>query len=282
MTSPPPNQPSVPQLRLTVTLAVIALLAAITVVIVVPANLGGLRILGIGAVVLCLILLGTAVLHLRAARAGDPPPVQINRVASLAAGLIGGAVLAAVALQLGSILEYLDPGILLAMQIVMFLVAAVLALGGVWVYLRDSSSAAANRTGPAAPAPQLRPESVRYLNALSLYVADIDRAREFYQRVFDAPVAFQDQNNVVIRFDNILLNLLHMSLAYDPTSPDRDPLPLELHIWVEDVDATYTDLAYRGVQFHQGPTDQPWGNRTATFFDPDGHRIEIAQSKVGA
>lgn len=33
----------------------------------------------------------------------------------------------------------------------------------------------------------------------------------------------------------------------------------------------------RGVAFLSPPVDQPWGMRSITFFDPDGHRYEIAR-----
>lgn len=119
--------------------------------------------------------------------------------------------------------------------------------------------------------------NTRHLSAVSLYVADIARSREFYTRVFDAEVAYEDEQNVVIKFDNVFFNLLDMKVAYAPTSPDRGPLPLEFNIWVEDVDAAHAALVAKGVEFLHGPTDREWGMRNATFFDPDGHRFELAR-----
>lgn len=120
-------------------------------------------------------------------------------------------------------------------------------------------------------------KEIQHINAISLYVADIGRSRAFYERVFEAPVMQVDEQNIVVKLQGILLNLLHMSLAYAPTDPGRGPLPLELNIWVEDVDQVYAKLLERGVSFLAPPTNQPWGMRNITFFDPDGHRFEIAQ-----
>lgn len=45
---------------------------------------------------------------------------------------------------------------------------------------------------------------------------------------------------------------------------------------VDDVDATYAELAGRGVASIVPPRDRPeWGARTLHLTDPDGHLIEI-------
>lgn len=121
-------------------------------------------------------------------------------------------------------------------------------------------------------------KSIQHVSAISLYVADVQRSKAFYQRIFEASVVHEDDQNIVIKMDNLFLNLLDMKLAYAPTSPDRGPLPLELNIWVDDVDSAYEALKERGVSFLAPPADQPWGMRNATFFDPDGHRFELAQA----
>lgn len=120
-------------------------------------------------------------------------------------------------------------------------------------------------------------EQLQHINAISLYVADIQRSKKFYQLAFNASILHEDEHNLVLHFGNIFLNLLDMSLAYAPTSPDRGPLPLELNIWVEDVDLAYEELKRRDIQFLAPPKDQPWGMRNVTFFDPDGHRFELAK-----
>ena len=116
-----------------------------------------------------------------------------------------------------------------------------------------------------------------HINAISLYVEDITRSEEFYSRVFGAEIHHVSDENIVVNMGTVLLNLLDMRLAYTPTGTERGPLPLDLNIWVEDVDAAYRQLLARGVTFLYPPQDQPWGMRNTTFFDPDGHRFEIAQ-----
>ena len=61
-------------------------------------------------------------------------------------------------------------------------------------------------------------------------------------------------------------------------APSEAGSRLQFTIDVDDVDATCSELASRGVQLLNGPTDRPWGVRTASFRDPGGHIWEIAHS----
>lgn len=47
--------------------------------------------------------------------------------------------------------------------------------------------------------------------------------------------------------------------------------------WPGAIGATGEELKTRGVELLNGPVDRPWGNRTASFRDPDGYVWEIAK-----
>ncbi|MGR4844179.1 VOC family protein [Rhizobium sp. LARHSG275] len=51
-----------------------------------------------------------------------------------------------------------------------------------------------------------------------------------------------------------------------------------LTIKVDDVDAVFAELRKLGVTLLNGPTDRPWGRRTAAFADPSGHVWEVARN----
>ena len=118
------------------------------------------------------------------------------------------------------------------------------------------------------------------LGALTLFVADKERAKEFYARVFEAEQLYEDDVSVVFRFENAIVNLLQESAA----PPAIEPLDVGtgtralLTIWVEDCDAEAELVRSRGVELLSGPVDRPWGQRTAAFADPDRHVWELAQT----
>ncbi|HLX78326.1 MAG TPA: VOC family protein [Acidimicrobiales bacterium] len=119
------------------------------------------------------------------------------------------------------------------------------------------------------------------IDAITLFVENLDEAKGFYQEVFGLPVHFEDSNSAVFRFGDTLINLLKISEAEGLIGPagvaDRSSgSRFQFTIGVEDVDATCADLASQGVQLLNGPMDRPWGVRTASFMDPGGHIWEIA------
>ena len=124
-------------------------------------------------------------------------------------------------------------------------------------------------------------EPLKSVGAITMFVADRDRAKSFYERVFDAESVFEDDQSAAFKFDNMIVNLLAASEAPDLIGPASVAGPdagsrLQLTIGVNDVDAVCDELARRGVELLNGPVDRPWGMRTAAFADPDGHIWEVA------
>ena len=120
------------------------------------------------------------------------------------------------------------------------------------------------------------------IDAITLFVEDLDAAKRFYQEVFGLPVHFEDPNSAVFRFGDTLINVLEISEAHGLISPGIGaPLGsgsrVQCTIDVEDVDAMCEVLERKGVELLNGPMDRPWGVRTASFTDPAGHIWEIAQ-----
>ena len=119
------------------------------------------------------------------------------------------------------------------------------------------------------------------ITAITLFVEDLDAARQFYRRVFDLPVIFEDGDSAVFRFGQTLVNLLKTAAAPELINPAQVASPgvgsrFQLTLTVKDVDVVCARLAERGVELLNGPVDRPWGVRTASFRDPGGHIWEIA------
>jgi catechol 2,3-dioxygenase-like lactoylglutathione lyase family enzyme len=123
--------------------------------------------------------------------------------------------------------------------------------------------------------------------AMTLFVGDLDRSRKFYQEVFGLSAVDADQDTVMFRFTNMFV-FLHRSSAATNQPPAGEVLEQALQgagqfaIIVDDVDAVRPDLDEAGVDLLSGPDDRPWGMRTMTFADPDGHVWEIAQELPGS
>lgn len=118
--------------------------------------------------------------------------------------------------------------------------------------------------------------------AITLFVEDLQVAKQFYLQAFGLPIEFEDNNSAVFKFGNTLINLLKTTAARELIEPahvaSREAgSRFVFTIHVDDVDATCTELTARGVKLLNGPMDRPWGIRTASFIDPGGHIWEIAK-----
>jgi catechol 2,3-dioxygenase-like lactoylglutathione lyase family enzyme len=119
-----------------------------------------------------------------------------------------------------------------------------------------------------------------------LVVSDQDRSREFYTRVFGAKVALE-RDPVIMRLANSWLILNNGGGPTDdkpevtlapPDNPDRTSAFINLR--VADIAACYAEWSARGAEFLTEPKDHAHEFR-AYIRDPDGHLIEVGQSKSG-
>jgi catechol 2,3-dioxygenase-like lactoylglutathione lyase family enzyme len=120
------------------------------------------------------------------------------------------------------------------------------------------------------------------IGAITLFVEDLEAAKQFYLKVFGLGVEFEDNNSAVFKIGNTLINLLKTSAAGVLIEPAKVAgreagSRFFFTINVDNVDAMCAELTARGVELLNGPMDRPWGIRTASFTDPGGHIWEIAK-----
>src|SRR5512143_564750 len=119
------------------------------------------------------------------------------------------------------------------------------------------------------------------IDAITLFVENLAEMKQFYQKVFDLPVHFEDDNSAVFKFGDTLINLLKISEADELITPAKVASReagsrFVFTVGVDDVDAMCDKLIARGVKLLNGPMNRPWGIRTASFMDPSGYIWEIA------
>ena len=119
------------------------------------------------------------------------------------------------------------------------------------------------------------------ISAMTLFVDDLEAARDFYRRAFDSEPMLDEGDSVVFRAGSTLVNLLRIGAADElvgpaAVGPAGRGARAVYTITVEDVDAVVEGLRARGIELLNGPMDRWWGPRTASFQDPSGHIWEIA------
>jgi catechol 2,3-dioxygenase-like lactoylglutathione lyase family enzyme len=119
------------------------------------------------------------------------------------------------------------------------------------------------------------------VGAITLFVDDPRRSQSFYEEVFGVSPIHEDDDATAFKFENMIVNLLKTPAARElidpaPVADESAGARFQLTIWVDDTDAVCSELGTRGVELLNGPIDRPWGVRTASFTDPDGHIWEVA------
>jgi catechol 2,3-dioxygenase-like lactoylglutathione lyase family enzyme len=123
--------------------------------------------------------------------------------------------------------------------------------------------------------------SLKSVGAITLFVEDRERAKSFYEQVFELAPVYEDEVAAAFQFENMVVNLLATPAAHELIEPADVAGPeggsrFQLTIWVDDANEAARDLTARGVTLINGPMDREWGLRTACFADPDGHIWEVA------
>lgn len=123
------------------------------------------------------------------------------------------------------------------------------------------------------------------LSMVTLGVADLARARAFYEQVVgwraaDGPpgIAFFDLGGIVFSL------YPHGELAKDMTAESGDPAASVYRGFAlahnvaskEEVDAIFARLKERGATILKDPEQVFWGGYSGYFADPDGHAWEVA------
>jgi catechol 2,3-dioxygenase-like lactoylglutathione lyase family enzyme len=121
------------------------------------------------------------------------------------------------------------------------------------------------------------------INVVVLFVQDLDQSRTFYRDTLGHTILFEDDASAALDFGGVMLMLLTTAGAQDllsetavATAPNTAARS-QLVSFVEDVDAIYTELSAKGVEFIREPIDREWGMRTAHFKDSEGNIWELAQ-----
>ncbi|MEV4656835.1 VOC family protein [Micromonospora sp. NPDC049301] len=134
----------------------------------------------------------------------------------------------------------------------------------------------------ASEAPDyFQPEAGLVLTHL-LIVRDVDRSREFYQRVLGATVV-RERQPAILRFHNSYIVINDEGGPTDDkpdvqaqAPPDSRTLSSAMNVRVTDVRAVYEQWRSRGGEFLTEPKDH--GVEIRCYLrDPDGYLIELGQ-----
>jgi len=132
------------------------------------------------------------------------------------------------------------------------------------------------------------PEGIHTLTR-HLVVHGADKAIAFYKRAFGAVERFRFNHPGDKRIGHAHLQIGDSALFLADDFPEyggscRTPAelggtPVSIHLYVEDVDATFAQAVAAGATAVMPPQDMFWGDRYGRLTDPFGHSWSIATHK---
>ena len=127
------------------------------------------------------------------------------------------------------------------------------------------------------------PATTRFWTILA--VAEVERAREFYERLgFATEATYDDPPYTTLTLAGARLSLAEQGhdaedrpgVALEAPA-DRSRQNVVLVLEVENCMAAFHGLRDQGVEFLAEPYSPPWGGHRCFAVDPDGYLVELEQ-----
>ena len=114
---------------------------------------------------------------------------------------------------------------------------------------------------------------MKKIGYVAVFVSDMDRAVEFYEKKLGIPVkARSDEFPVWVE-----MATEGVTLALNSAAPELVKRPVGITFMVSDLQGLYDRMQGQGVRFSAPPERQPWGGVTASVLDPDGNEIGLLE-----
>ncbi len=110
-----------------------------------------------------------------------------------------------------------------------------------------------------------------------LFVKDIEVAKKFYTRFLNFSVEHNFGKNVIMSNGLTLWETDPEYIINKQLDTTKESNRFELYFEDENIDEVFLSLEKAGILFFHPIHEEPWGQRTFRFFDPDNHMIEIGE-----
>ena len=109
-------------------------------------------------------------------------------------------------------------------------------------------------------------------------VSDMERAKDFYERVMEQKVEMDLGTHVSFE-GGIALQSDYEALVGVKLEARERPNNFQLYFEVEDLEHWEKKLkSTEGIEFIHGSKEYPWGQRVMRFYDPDKYIVEVSES----
>jgi catechol 2,3-dioxygenase-like lactoylglutathione lyase family enzyme len=123
--------------------------------------------------------------------------------------------------------------------------------------------------------------NLRY-HSVAAFVQDIEVSKKFYTDVLGLAIELDFGKNVILKSGITIWEIDPHHIIPEQLGigsiGDRRVNRFEFYFETEDIETVCGRLMASGVDFLHSLHEEPWGQRTVRFFDPDRHLIEIGEA----
>jgi catechol 2,3-dioxygenase-like lactoylglutathione lyase family enzyme len=118
--------------------------------------------------------------------------------------------------------------------------------------------------------------------SIALFVKDIEVSKNFYVNILQQQINLDFGKNVIFKsgFTIWEINESHIipvKIGISEISNNKVNR-FELYFETENIQEIWTTLKKKNIKFLHEIHEEPWGQCTIRFFDPDNHLIEVGES----
>ena len=110
-----------------------------------------------------------------------------------------------------------------------------------------------------------------------ILVKDIEKSKDFYVRLLNQKIEHDFGKNVILKGGLTIWEIQPEHIINKRLETMNKSNRFELYFETELIDETYKKLNNERIEFLHETHEEPWGQRTIRFFDPNKHLIEIGE-----
>ncbi len=119
-------------------------------------------------------------------------------------------------------------------------------------------------------------------HSTAAFVKNIEISKNFYTEILEQVIELDFGKNVILKSGITLWeinpdHIIRKKLGLDSTVNEKINR-FEFYFETEKLDKVFEKLKENGVELLHSLHEEPWGQKTLRFFDPDRHLIEVGET----
>ena len=118
---------------------------------------------------------------------------------------------------------------------------------------------------------------INYLSAV-LFVKDIQISKQFYTDILEMEPEMDFGKNIGFKNGLSIWEIRPDHIISNKSVSDQRINNCEFYFETDDLRGTFEKIKTKGIEFMHEIHEEPWGQMTIRFYDPDRHLIEIGET----